>query len=222
MNKVIAITIGDIRGIGIKILIDSWKNQKIGKFILVTNIEIFKKYLIKEKIKISLNEIIIDEVIINVNQTITELEETAPQIKRTPIPDKSPLSKTNRKCHKLYRGFCIRIEKETLVDENITVVRRYANIINAKGDIVDETSPTYATKDSIIINEAEYIINTYGDIATPDGETTQFSEKDAEEILDIETYDLLNAITGKSSYDHKYETIIDQLSKLSVLNNDKT
>ena len=67
MNKVIAITIGDIRGIGIKILIDSWKNQKIGKFILVTNIEIFKKYLIKEKIKISLNEIIIDEVIINYN-----------------------------------------------------------------------------------------------------------------------------------------------------------
>ena len=164
--------------------------------VLITNLEQLKQNLSAcPYTKDNYLQEAIDEVIVNVNQTITELEEAAPQIKRTPIPDKSPLSKTNRKCHKLYRGFCIRIEKETLVDENITVVRRYANIINAKGDIVDETSPTYATKDSIIINEAEYIINTYGDIATPDGETTQFSEKDAEEILDIDLKEIQNEET---------------------------
>jgi antitoxin CptB len=42
-----------------------------------------------------------------------------------------------------------------------------------------------------------------------------------EEVLDLETYDLLNAITGKSSYNIKYETIIKKLSQLSVLTNDK-
>ena len=42
-----------------------------------------------------------------------------------------------------------------------------------------------------------------------------------EELLDLETYDLLNAITGKSSYNSKYEPIIKKLSQLSVLSNDK-
>jgi len=42
-----------------------------------------------------------------------------------------------------------------------------------------------------------------------------------EELLDLETYDLLNAITGKSSYNIKYEPIIKKLSQLSVLSNDK-
>tara|TARA_B100000035_G_scaffold192279_1_gene164133 strand:- start:208 stop:459 length:252 start_codon:yes stop_codon:yes gene_type:complete len=42
-----------------------------------------------------------------------------------------------------------------------------------------------------------------------------------EEILEIETYDLLNAISGKSSYNKKYENIIAQLSKLSILKNVK-
>ena len=42
-----------------------------------------------------------------------------------------------------------------------------------------------------------------------------------EEILEIDTYDLLNAISGKSSYNDKYETIIMQLSKLSTLKNGK-
>ena len=42
-----------------------------------------------------------------------------------------------------------------------------------------------------------------------------------EEILEIETYDLLNAISGKSSYNKKYENIIAQLSTLSILKNVK-
>ena len=42
-----------------------------------------------------------------------------------------------------------------------------------------------------------------------------------EEVLEIDTYDLLNAISGKSSYNEKYESIITQLSKLSTLKNGK-
>ena len=42
-----------------------------------------------------------------------------------------------------------------------------------------------------------------------------------EELIEIETYDLLNAITGKSSYDVRYESIIKKLSKLSTIKNGK-
>jgi len=46
-------------------------------------------------------------------------------------------------------------------------------------------------------------------------------ERTQKELIEIETYDLLNAITGKSSYDVKYESIIKKLSKLSTINNGK-
>ena len=53
MNKrIIAVTIGDINGIGIEILIKLWKSKKINNFILVTNNKLFNKYLIKKKIKL--------------------------------------------------------------------------------------------------------------------------------------------------------------------------
>jgi len=51
---------------------------------------------------------------------------------------------------------------------------------------------------------------------------TQIHKEIFEELLDLETYDLLNAITGKSSYNTKYEPIIKKLSQLSVLSNDKS
>ncbi len=39
MTNLIAITIGDINGIGIEILIKLWKKNKINKIILFTNIK---------------------------------------------------------------------------------------------------------------------------------------------------------------------------------------
>ena len=50
-------------------------------------------------------------------------------------------------------------------------------------------------------------------------DTTQ--KKLFEELIEIETYDLLNAITGKSTYNVKYEPIIKKLSELSIMNNGK-
>ena len=43
-KKIIAVTIGDINGIGIEILIKLWKTKKINDFILITNRKLFKKY----------------------------------------------------------------------------------------------------------------------------------------------------------------------------------
>ena len=48
-----------------------------------------------------------------------------------------------------------------------------------------------------------------------------YHKKIFEELLEIETYDLLNAITGKSSYNEEYEPIIKNLSNLSSLKNGK-
>ena len=56
MNKnLIAISIGDIDGIGIEILINLWKKKTINKFVLFTNKKIFNKFLIKNKIKLDIN-----------------------------------------------------------------------------------------------------------------------------------------------------------------------
>ena len=53
-SDIIAITIGDINGIGIDILIKTWNDKKIKSFILFSDILEFKKYL-KKKINIDLN-----------------------------------------------------------------------------------------------------------------------------------------------------------------------
>ncbi|PPR45937.1 MAG: 4-hydroxythreonine-4-phosphate dehydrogenase 2 [Alphaproteobacteria bacterium MarineAlpha5_Bin7] len=54
MNKLIAVTIGDINGVGIKILINLWLANKINNFVLVTNLNIFNNFLKKNKIKLPL------------------------------------------------------------------------------------------------------------------------------------------------------------------------
>ena len=58
MNKrIIAVTIGDIDGIGIELLIKLWKLKKITNFILITNYILFNKYLNKKKIKLPIKVI---------------------------------------------------------------------------------------------------------------------------------------------------------------------
>ena len=56
MNKLIAVTIGDIEGIGIKLLLKEWGKKKLNNFVLFSNSKILKKYLSKNKLKIKLNE----------------------------------------------------------------------------------------------------------------------------------------------------------------------
>ena len=51
-KKFIGITVGDINGIGIHLLIRLWKEKKIKQFILLTNNNLFNKFLKKNKIKL--------------------------------------------------------------------------------------------------------------------------------------------------------------------------
>ena len=69
------------------------------------------------------------------------------------------------------------------------------------------------------IRELDILLQNYLD--THYSNLDSLDKKLFEEILEIDTYDLLNAISGKSSYNDKYETIITQLSKLSTLKNGK-
>ena len=69
------------------------------------------------------------------------------------------------------------------------------------------------------IRELDILLQNYLDIHY--SSLDSLDKKLFEEILEIDTYDLLNAISGKSSYNAKYESIITQLSKLSTLKNGK-
>ena len=69
------------------------------------------------------------------------------------------------------------------------------------------------------IRELDILLQNYLDIHYSNLDS--LDKKLFEEILEIDTYDLLNAISGKSSYNEKYESIITQLSKLSTLKNGK-
>ncbi len=71
MNKYIAITIGDINGIGLEILINSWKKKQIKKFIVFSNIKIIKKYFKKKNLVSDLN--IIDIKKKNYNYQINKI-----------------------------------------------------------------------------------------------------------------------------------------------------
>tara|TARA_A100001011_G_C14295451_1_gene838220 strand:+ start:473 stop:1447 length:975 start_codon:yes stop_codon:yes gene_type:complete len=61
MNKFIAITIGDINGIGIHILLDAWKNKKIKNFVLLSDVNVIKKFIKSKKYSIKLNIINTDK-----------------------------------------------------------------------------------------------------------------------------------------------------------------
>ena len=69
------------------------------------------------------------------------------------------------------------------------------------------------------IRELDILLQNY--LETHYTSLDSLDKKLFEEVLEIDTYDLLNAISGKSSYTEKYESIITQLSKLSTLKNGK-
>ena len=69
------------------------------------------------------------------------------------------------------------------------------------------------------IRELDILLQNYLD--THYSSLDSLDKKLFEEILEIDTYDLLNAISGKSSYNEKYKSIITELSKLFTLKNGK-
>ena len=59
LNNIKAVTIGDINGIGIKLFLKIWKNKRkrIGNTILISNTNIFKKYINKNNISLPIKTI---------------------------------------------------------------------------------------------------------------------------------------------------------------------
>ena len=56
MRKLIAVTIGDIKGIGIHLLIKEWKEGNLKNIIILTNIKIFKNISNIYKLKLNILE----------------------------------------------------------------------------------------------------------------------------------------------------------------------
>tara|TARA_B100000575_G_C23141698_1_gene664559 strand:+ start:5035 stop:6039 length:1005 start_codon:yes stop_codon:yes gene_type:complete len=54
-SNFIAVAVGDIKGIGLELLINSLKEKKINNFVLFTNLQILKKHIKKRKIDIKIN-----------------------------------------------------------------------------------------------------------------------------------------------------------------------
>ncbi len=67
MSKVIAVTIGDIKGIGIDILLKSWLNNEFRNFILFSDQKKILRYIKINKLKINLNLIDLNKNNINFN-----------------------------------------------------------------------------------------------------------------------------------------------------------
>ena len=57
MSSLKAITIGDINGIGLELLLKLYKNKNKNDFVLFTDIKKFNDYINKNKIKIKTNHI---------------------------------------------------------------------------------------------------------------------------------------------------------------------
>lgn len=133
------------------------------------------------------------DAITSAKTSLSNLEKQVPQIKHVIIPGitmgpQSPEdNKTGNGVYDLiYLGYGINVEKEELVDQNISVTRRYANIFDPNGEIKGSTNPTYASNTAILFNEAKFIIDGYDTIASPDSNDDSFKESDAEEMLDID------------------------------------
>lgn len=65
MSNIIAVTIGDIKGVGIEILINSWKKKKINNFILLSNIKLVSKLLKNKNLDKQINLISLNNNKIN-------------------------------------------------------------------------------------------------------------------------------------------------------------
>ena len=55
MNKIIAVSVGDVNGIGIHILLNAWKSNEIENFIIFTDPKKIRKYLKEKKIEDKVN-----------------------------------------------------------------------------------------------------------------------------------------------------------------------
>ena len=65
MSNIIAVTIGDIKGVGIEILINSWKKKKINNFILLSDIKLVSKLLKNKNLDKKINLISLNNNKIN-------------------------------------------------------------------------------------------------------------------------------------------------------------
>ena len=159
-------------------------------------------------------------------QSLAKFEKEVPQIKEVQIPGQDASNGSARaelglqatdNYDLFYLGYGIKVIREEIVDQNISILRRYALIYGPDNEVKAETDPTYASNTQVLLNEAKFIIEGFGEVAPPDGTDDVFSESDAEDILDV---DLREAQTQANEAQEGVNALINSIESEKKLADD--
>lgn len=105
----------------------------------------------------------VDEDLLNeLNRCINNLQNATVPL-RTFLND---IDNTQKETQNTFGEYEIKIIQEELVDEGISIRRRYGVAINNKNQIVVQSTPTFASLDLIIINEVKVLLVSKGFVKT--------------------------------------------------------
>jgi len=91
-----------------------------------------------------------------------------------------------------YYGYTISIQKEQTLPENIRLARRYGIALDSNGIVVAQSTPTYASNDTIIIEEVQLLLNSKGLVKVPQSAITANQFAIIQEALSYVQEDTIN------------------------------
>lgn len=146
-----------------------------------------------------------DEIKNDVRSTISNLENSINQLQEF----LNQYNSAEEKKQKQFGEYTIEIISEDLVDENISIRRRYGIARNSANNIVVSSTPTFASLDQIIINEVKVLLASGGfvtlginSLAAEDIALISDSLKYLEEDSDISISDIESGVSELQSDDN--------------------
>lgn len=104
------------------------------------------------------------------NNNITDLENLFPDIVSEDLSNS-------------YNGYNIKIINEDTTDNNTKLFRRRVVVVNNQNIIEYEGTPTYSNKDSILIKEGQFYIDSKNEAQTLDRNNNNITDSEAEDLL---------------------------------------
>ncbi len=125
-SNLIAVSIGDIDGIGIQILIEAWKKKKLKNFVLITNYDLFSEYILKKNISIKISKSSIKNNKINFNKYSFN------------IFDIKAINHNENTLNALKEGY--RLVKKKIFQGLVTLPINKQKLSKLKSDFIDQTT----------------------------------------------------------------------------------
>lgn len=133
----------------------------------------------------------------------------------------------NKNGSSIYNGYKIEIIKESTTDNNTNLFRRRVIVTNSENILEYESTSTYTNKDSVLIKEGQFYIDSKNEVNTTDRNNNSITDEEAEILL--LQMGLVNTSLEESNKLEKQsnEFLQDQISKnpedkkqYDLLNND--